>query len=273
MNVCVLGLGEVGLPSAKYILEKNMKVFGYDINESAAERAKRLGIEATTDWKKIPFSQIYIICVYAGLKNDSPDFSSIYDAGRKVIEKQRETSTSEKCLVSIESTIIPGLCRKLYEEIFKWQVHLVHVPHRFWSGDPVRHGVRQRRVIGAIDGVSMRKGWAFYKDLLKIPLHKVSSIEIAEMSKISEQTFRYIQIAFAEELKMVCNELGMNFDELRTACNTKWNIEIPEAREGIGGHCLPKDSKYFTSLTSSARLVQSAMQVDDVYKKIIHKLK
>ncbi|MDH7563256.1 MAG: hypothetical protein QHH24_00010 [Candidatus Bathyarchaeota archaeon] len=261
------------MPSARYILEKNMKVFGYDINEDAVGRAKKLGIEATTDWRKIPFSQVYIICVYAGLKNDSPDFSSIYEVCRKIVEKKRETSTSEKCLISIESKIIPGLCRKLYEEIFKRHVYLVHVPHRFWGGDPVRHGVRQSRVIGAVDDASLRKGWAFYNDLLRIPLHKVSSIEVAEMSKISEQAFRYIQIAFAEELKMVCNELGMNFDELRIACNTKWNIEIPEARDGIGGHCLPKDSRYFTSLTGLARLVQSAMQVYDAYKKMIRKLK
>ncbi len=122
-------------------------------------------------------------------------------------------------------------------------------------------------MIGAIDAESLEEGWIFYNKKLGIPLHKVSSIEIAEMSKIAENAFRYVQIAFSEELRIICDELGMNFNELREACNTKWNIELPEARNGIGGHCLSKDTKYFVSLTQKAKLASSAMLVDRIYRR------
>jgi UDP-N-acetyl-D-mannosaminuronic acid dehydrogenase len=65
---------------------------------------------------------------------------------------------------------------------------------------------------------------------------------------------------------MTCEELGLKFEEVREACNTKWNIEIPEARDGIKGHCLPKDAEYFASL-KRAEIVSSAQQVDQNYQK------
>lgn len=111
---------------------------------------------------------------------------------------------------------------------------------------------------------------ATYQDTLGIPLHAVSSIEIAEMCKITENSHRYLQIAFAEELKMICAKLGLNFDDLRKACNTRWNVDIPEARDGIGRHCLPKDIRYLTSLASSA-LLESAMTVDKKYREWLSK--
>lgn len=266
MKVCILGLGEVGLPTAKYVKRKGMQVFGHDIKQEAVEKAKKHGIKASTNWQEIPVSEVYVICVYAGLKNANPDFSSIYDVSEKIYKKNLPPS-SKTPLVSIESTVMPGLCRKLYEEIFKKRVKLVHVPHRYFAGDPIRHGVKQFRVFGAMDDESFKEGWNFYNKSLGIPLHKVSSIEIAEMSKITEQTYRYIQIAFAEELKIVCDKLGMDFNEVRDACNTKWNIEIPEARDGIGGHCLPKDTRYFALLAQKAKLVDDALLVDEIYRK------
>lgn len=270
MKVCVLGLGEVGLPVAKYVRRKRMLVSGYDVKQEAVEKAKKHGIKASTNWQEIPVSDVYIICVYAGLKEANPDFSSIYDVSKKIYEKS-SLASPKTCLVSVESTVVPGLCRKLYEETFKKRVKLVHVPHRYFAGDPIRHGVKQLRVFGAMNDESFEEGWNFYNKLLGIPLHKASSIEIAEMSKITEQTYRYIQIAFAEELKMICDKLGMKFNEVRDACNTKWNIEIPEARDGIRGHCLPKDVRYFGSLVQEAKLVDSAMSVDETYRKMLEK--
>jgi UDP-N-acetyl-D-mannosaminuronate dehydrogenase len=86
------------------------------------------------------------------------------------------------------------------------------------------------------------------------------------MCKIVENAYRYVQIAFAEELRMMCEELGLDFNEVRRACNTKWNIEILEAREGILGHCLPKDIRYLISLTTYNTLLRSAIEVDKEYR-------
>lgn len=66
---------------------------------------------------------------------------------------------------------------------------------------------------------------------------------------------------------MICEKMQLNFDELRTACNTRWNIEIPEARDSIGGHCLPKDIRYLASLTSCNILLESAIIVDKKYRE------
>lgn len=263
----MLGLGEVGLPTAKYIANKGLEVFGYDLKPEAIERAKMHGIlKASIEWQAIPPANVYIICVYSGLKDEKPDFSSIFDVCEKINEKVLSSSSPEAPLVSIESTVIPGVSRKVYEEIFRRRVNLVHVPHRYWAGDPVRHGVKQRRVIGAVDDKSLKLGLEFYNEILKVPLHQVAPIEVAEMSKISENAYRYIQIAFAEELKMICDELGLNFNEVQKACNTKWNIRIPEARDGIKGRCLPKDAKYFASLTDTAKMIKNAMLVDETYR-------
>ncbi|MGB9693272.1 MAG: NAD(P)-binding domain-containing protein, partial [Fervidobacterium sp.] len=234
MRTCIIGLGQVGLPTAVYVLRKNLEVWGYDVNPITVERAKKEGILATYNWQEIPPRDVYVICVSTMLKGDTPDLSPIFDVCKNIAKKAHPS------LVSIESTLIPGVCRKIYENIFNKNINLVHVPHRYWAEDPIKHGVKQLRVIGAINEESLNVGLKFYKDLLKIPLHIASSIEVAEMSKIAENAYRYVQIAFAEELRMICEEIGLKFNEVRVACNTKWNIEIPEARDGIKGHCLPK---------------------------------
>jgi len=191
-----------------------------------------------------------------------PDLSSIFDVCEKISEKAMDHS-----LVSIESTVIPGTSRKVYEDILERRLTLIHVPHRYWSGDPVNHGVRQLRVIGAINDKSLEVGLDFYKDVLDIPLYVVSPIEVAEMCKIAENAYRYVCIAFVEELRMICEELGLDFDEVRDACNTKWNIDMLEARNGIGGHCLPKDIRYLASLTKHNLLLKSAISVDKQYRR------
>lgn len=264
MKVCVLGLGQIGLPTAKYIVEKGLEVQGYDISKVAVERAENNGITATTKWRDVLPAEAYVICVSTLLKGEEPDLMPIFDVCEKIADKIELES-----LVSVESTIIPGTCKKLHEDIFKGHAALVHVPHRYWAEDPVRYGVKQERLIGAMNENSMAKGLIFYKDRLGIPLHAVSSIEIAEMAKVAENAYRYIQIAFAEELKLICKELGLNFENVQEACNTKWNIDILEARDGIGGHCLPKEIRYFASLSEYNILSKSAMAVDAAYRKYL----
>jgi UDP-N-acetyl-D-mannosaminuronic acid dehydrogenase len=233
------------------------------INPIAIERASEEGIlRATGNWHEIPPVDVYIICVSTMLKNDLPDLSPIFDVCEKISQKARSSS-----LVSIESTIMPGASKKIYENIFNKNINLVHVPHRYWAEDQARHGVKQLRVIGAVNPESLNIGLKFYRDILKIPLHVASSIEIAEMSKIAENAYRYVQIAFAEELKMICEEIGLNFNEVRNACNTKWNIQMPEAREGIGGHCLPKDIRHLASSTTYNTILKSAIIVDKKYRE------
>jgi len=262
MKVCVIGLGEVGLSTAIYVASKGFDVYGYDINEKAVARSKDRGIKASTNFNDFSSIDIYLICVSTSWNKNAPDLTSVFTACDLITRENNSLP-----LVSIESTVVPGTCRKIYYEIFKNRVFLIHVPHRYWAGDPMRHGVKQVRVIGAINKESLKRGISLYEDQLGIPLYVAPSIEIAEMSKISENAYRYVQIAFVEELKMICDELGLNFDDVRKACNTKWNINLLEAREGIGGKCLPKDIKYLSSLSTKSILLKSAMEVDRSYRK------
>jgi UDP-N-acetyl-D-mannosaminuronate dehydrogenase len=102
---------------------------------------------------------------------------------------------------------------------------------------------------------------------LEIPMHTVLTIEIAELTKIIENSHRYLQIAFAEELYLYCQTNRVNFTELRDALNTKWNVEILEPRRGIGGHCLPKDTKMFLNSSKfKSKILHSAMEVDSLYR-------
>jgi UDP-N-acetyl-D-mannosaminuronic acid dehydrogenase len=265
MKVCVIGLGEIGLVAAKYTSEKGLDVWGYDISSVAVRHAEEAGItNMTSVWDDVPSCDVYLICVYTGLKKGVPDLSPIFDVCKKIKSK---TKSSVYPLISVESTIVPGLCRQVFNSTFEGHVHFVHVPHRYWGREPTKHGVKQLRVIGGVNDDSLQAGLKFYRDVLGIPLHVASSIEVAEMSKLAENAYRYTQIAFAEQLRMICEEIGLNFNEVRDACNTKWNIEILEARDGIGGHCLLKDSRYLASLTKSKTLIKSALSVDAQYRK------
>ena len=100
-------------------------------------------------------------------------------------------------------------------------------------------------------------------------MHIAGSIEVAELSKVIENSFRFLEIAFAEELKMFCKAYSLDFKELRDAINSKWNVRLLEANEGIGGHCLPKDSQMYVDLTKRAlisSIIDAAKKVDGHYR-------
>lgn len=244
MRVCVIGLGTVGTPTALFIYEQGLQVCGYDVLERSIK-----GVETFTKWDKVPRSDVYVVTVSS---------ESVESVCRRIAKKDK------KSLVLIESTVKVGTCRRISDK-FSLKI-LAHCPHRYWIEDPINHGVRQLRVIGALNEESLEKGMRFYR-LLDIPLHVCPTIEVAEMCKIAENAYRFVQIAFAEELRMICETRRIPFKEVRKACNTKWNIEIPEAREGILGPCLPKDTHYLKLLGDQVPLLDGAILTDEIYQK------
>jgi hypothetical protein len=104
---------------------------------------------------------------------------------------------------------------------------------------------------------------------LEIPMHPVPEVEIAELTKIVENAHRYLQIAFAEDLYLYCQANNIDFVQLRDSLNTKWNVNILEPREGIGGHCLPKDTTMFLNSSPKSirsKIIQAAIEVDREYR-------
>ena len=255
-RVCVLGLGVIGTPTALHI-SKFYEVIGYDINPKAVEKANKRGLNST--YEKLPHADVYVIAVSTSInEDDTPDMSNIYDVCDQISQVNPDS------LVCIESTISMGTCRQISEKLSLNKI--VHCPHRYWEGDVVNYGIIQKRAFGALNDESYRLGKIFYEKQ-KIPVMYVSSIEVAEMCKVVENSYRFVQIAFAEELKIICDISEIPYEELREACNTKWNIDILEARDGIGGHCLPKDVKYLWTLLKSP-LLKGAINADETYKKL-----
>jgi UDP-N-acetyl-D-mannosaminuronic acid dehydrogenase len=174
----------------------------------------------------------------------------------------------QNALVVIESTVTKGMSEKIVG-ILQHKLHVAHVPHRFYGKEKEEHGVRQTRVLGGCESCCTNQAYHFYDKLLDIPVHVASSVELAELSKVIENSYRFMEIAFAEELKMFCDAYSLDFEELRSAINSKWNVKILEAKQGIGGHCLPKDSQMYVDLSKEAitpSIIESARRVDEHYK-------
>jgi len=332
-KVVVIGLGQLGLPVAKYVKEHGFDTYGYDINQKTMQSAEaNYGIKQATNFDDF---DVLIICVSTHRPDDM--FTPQVDGLMSVVEKiSREAKTG--ALISIESTIPKGTSKRVFEKL-DHRLHVVHAPHRWYALEEEIHGVNQLRIIGGVSSCCLQHGLNFYgyttkehigginvidnttsavsttttdtsaknlpsnvitsdnktnlidkmdylistdpvkedkdyyegikpKQGLGIPMHPVSSVEVAELTKIVENAHRYLQIAFAEELYLYCKSNGISFPELRESLNTKWNVEILEPRDGIGGHCLPKDTKMFinSSNTIKSKILQAAMEIDEDYR-------
>jgi len=263
-SVCVVGLGTVGKPTAEYFASRGVSTYGYDLSEKALRAARGSLAAVATRVTDLPKADLYIIAVQTGLRSERPNVENVLDACRSI------ASIRSPELVSIESTVPVGTCERIYNEILCGG-NLVHIPHRYWAADPVNYGVAQPRIVGSITPRGLKLSLDFYRRH-GIPLVPVPDIRIAELCKIAENTDRYLKIAYAELLRLVCLRNGLDFDELRRAMNTKWNVGLLEAREGIGGTCLPKDIRYLRSFAPDlCRMLDEAIRVDDAYRTFIRK--
>jgi UDP-N-acetyl-D-mannosaminuronic acid dehydrogenase len=334
-KILIVGLGQLGLPVAKYVKEKGFDdVYGYDISPKAIDRAeKTAGIKKATDFSDF---DVYIVCVSTHKPEDM--FSPYIEGLLSVVDRISKEAKRDGALVSIESTIPRGTSNKVLE-ILGHRLHVAHAPHRWYALEEKEHGVNQLRVVGGVHDCCLEAAMQFYNGgggvegegysnsgsnnsrmvgssiidvgssnnnhdgeennsnsnnntvinpnitptntttttttittatkSLGIPMHPVSKIEIAEVTKIIENAHRYLQIAFAEDLYLYCQANNINFSELRDALNTKWNVNILEPREGVGGHCLPKDTKMFlqSSKTIKSKILTAAVEVDQDYRR------
>ncbi|HZD34201.1 MAG TPA: NAD(P)-binding domain-containing protein [Nitrososphaeraceae archaeon] len=351
-KVLVIGLGQLGLPVAKYVKEKGFDVYGYDISQKAIQRAEKIAAIKKAD--NFGEFDVYIICISTHKPDDM--FTPHIDGLLSIVQEKIAKEARNGALVSIESTIPRGTSKKVFE-MLNHRLHVAHIPHRWYALEEKEHGVNQLRVIGGVCDCCLKAAAQFYGQIvnvnnnnnnsnnnynnieigngngidrsndnnsifmedtgievipstrddaiaaatttfpttantsttsstadknnnnnntsytpnLGIPLHPVSDVEIAEITKIAENAHRYLQIAFAEDLYLYCQANSINFPELREALNTKWNVEILEPRDGIGGHCLPKDTKMFLqsskSVAARSRILQASIEVDEEYKR------
>ena len=245
-KILVVGLGQLGLPVARYVKEKGFDdVYGYDISPKAMDRAeKTAGIKMATDLSDF---DVYILCVSTHKPNDM--FTPQIEGLLSIVERISKEAKRDGALVSIESTVPRGTSARVFE-MLNHRLHVAHAPHRWYALEEKEHGVNQLRVVGGVCNCCLQAAMQFYNGTcssstststttavssysssssssegtpksLGIPMHPVSKIEIAELSKIAENAHRYLQIAFAEDLYLYCQENNLNFSELRDALNTK----------------------------------------------------
>lgn len=251
MQVSVIGLGEVGSETFKAIELKQVpgiNCVGVDIDELTRKAYREEGYSVAD---KAPASDVYIVAVYTT---------------QQVFDVLHGLDLTRRPLVSLESTLDPRELPGLRSWANDTRTALVTCPHRFNPNDPAHHVFNLDRVIGGVTGQALERGMDFYAKYMahKNLLHPYS-FEVAALAKVTENAYRFMQIALAQELKRMSDSAGIDFAELRDAMNTKWNIEVLEARDGVGGKCLPKDMTLLAEFVKNKSLFEMFLFLNERY--------
>ena len=282
MNTLFLGLGYIGLPTAAVVASKKLHVTGVDINPSVVETINRGEIhiiepglrevvhQAVTDGylqaTTTPVeSDVYLIVVPTPFKsNHEPDISYVELATRSVIPLLKEGD-----LFIIESTSPVGTTDKMARLIFeqrpqlKGKLHIAYCPERVLPGNILYELVHNDRVIGGIDPESTEKAVAFYAQFVEGNLHRTNA-KTAEMCKLTENSSRDVQIAFANELSLICDQAGINVWDLISLANKHPRVNILQPGSGVGGHCIAVDPYFITAdFPMEAQLIAKSREINN----------
>ena len=285
----IIGLGYIGLPTALMFAANGIKVSGTDLNEKLVttlnegnltfeegglekifKKALDNGIKFKNEYEK---TNRYIITVPTPYIKESKKIDAKYvEAATRQVLEVCEPNT----ILVIESTVSPGTIDKFVRPIIEEKgfkigedIHLVHAPERIIPGNMVYELENNSRTIGA-DSVKVGeevKSW--YKSFCKGEI-VVTNIKVAEMSKVVENTFRDINIAFANELTKMCNREGMDVYELIKIANKHPRVNILQPGPGVGGHCISVDPWFLVGdYPDIVNVVLGARQVNDAMPQYV----
>ena len=269
MKTAIVGLGYVGLPLSLQFARSGVQVLGLDIDkskvdalnkgqsfirhissESVAEAVKSGAFSATTEFSRVKEVEAIIICVPTPLnKNREPDISYIVETGRSIAPHLQKGT-----LVVLESTTYPGTTdedlRAVLEAGSKLKAgvdfHLAFSPEREDPGNPDSKVAIIPKVVGGYTPACLEKAITLYSKAVKT-LVPVSSCRAAEATKLLENTFRGVNIALVNELKIVYSAMGIDVWEVINAAKTKpFGFMAFYPGPGLGGHCIPIDPFYLT---------------------------
>ncbi len=277
--VNVIGLGYIGLPTALMMASHGVEVVGTDYNEELVatlnaghttfkeegldelfDEAVKAGVKFTTEYQ---VCDTYIVSVPTPYdKVDKKiDPSYVVAACKTVLEVAPEGS-----VLVVESTVSPGTIdryvRPLLEEADRQDVALVHAPERIIPGSMVRELLENNRTIGADDPEVGKRVAALYASFCQGEI-ALTDIRTAEMTKVVENTFRAVNIAFANELAKVCRVGGMDVHEVIRIANKHPRVNILQPGPGVGGHCIPVDPWFLVGdYPETASFVRLALQTN-----------
>ncbi|QKG80236.1 UDP-N-acetyl-D-mannosamine dehydrogenase [Tenuifilum thalassicum] len=285
-KVVFLGLGYIGLPTAALIAKNNINVIGVDINEKVVEtinQGKIHIVEPDLDGlvkhvvengmlraqKEPEPADVFVIAVPTPFKGDhEPDISFVENATQSVIPYLKEGN-----LFIIESTSPVGTTEKMAEIIYherpelKGKIYIAYCPERVLPGNVIYELENNDRVIGGIDEVSTVKATEFYGTFVKSNLHPTNA-RTAEMCKLTENSFRDVNIAFANELSLICHKAGINVWELIKLANMHPRVNILWPGTGVGGHCIAIDPWFIVSdFPNEAKIIRIAREINN-YKPL-----
>lgn len=264
--MAVVGLGYVGLPLACSFASVGFKTYGNDIDAVKVDKINRgvNPIEGAEPGLSELLSEVHDKgLLYADLdpsvlskadaifvsvdspvdENKNPNLKALRSAVTSIAKHMKKGA-----LLSIESTIPPGTMEKVVVPLIREQrgfepgtdYLLVHCPERVMPGRLLRNIKEYDRILGAYDERSAATGAEYYRMIVKGNIHATSLIN-AEISKTTENAYRDVQIAFANEVALICEELGADVFEVRKLVNTCPFRDMHIPGSGVGGYCLPKD--------------------------------
>ncbi len=264
-SVVMLGLGYIGLPTAALIANNEVYVHGVDINSeivatinegkihivepeldvAVAQAVKKGFLKASISPVK---ANTYIVVVPTPFKgNNEPDTSYVEAATKAILPLLKKGD-----LYIIESTSPIGTTEKMMELIYnersdlKGELFIAYCPERVLPGNVMYELVNNDRVIGGVDEKSTEKAAAFYEKFVKGNLHKTNA-RTAEMCKLVENSSRDVQIAFANELSLICDKANINVWELIELANKHPRVNILQPGCGVGGHCIAVDPYFIVA--------------------------
>ena len=277
-----MGLGYIGLPTAIIAAKHGLQVVGVDVNPDVVEMTNRgklhiiePGMEemlqdvveaGTLRASVIPEeSDVYLIVVPTPFKgNHEPDVSYVEAATRSVVPYLKEGD-----LFVIESTSPVGTTEEMKRLIYELRpeldgrIHIAYCPERVLPGNVIHELVHNDRVIGGIDEASAEKAAEFYRHFVKGELHKTDS-KTAEMCKLTENSSRDVQIAFANELSFICDKAGVNVWELIRLANKHPRVNILQPGCGVGGHCIAVDPYFLISdFPFESQVISKAREINN----------
>lgn len=282
MKACFMGLGYIGLPTAIIAAKHGIQVVGVDINpkvvemtnqgklhiiepgmeEMLQEVVKTGSLKAAT----VPeVSDAYVMVVPTPFKgNHEPDISYVEAATRAVLPLLKEGD-----LYVIESTSPVGTTDKMKDLIFSERpeltdkIYIAYCPERVLPGNVIHELIHNDRVIGGMDDSSTDKAIAFYSQFVQGTLHR-TNCKTAEMCKLTENSSRDVQIAFANELSLICDKAGINVWELINLANKHPRVNILQPGCGVGGHCIAVDPYFITAeFPMESKIIGQAREINN----------
>jgi len=281
-NVVMIGLGYIGLPTAALIAQNKTHVHGVDINPNVVDTINQGKIHIVEPELDIAVAQavkqgylkaattpieanVYLIVVPTPFKGkNEPDISFVESATRGILHLLKADD-----LYIIESTSPVGTTEKMMHLIYterpelEGKVNIAYCPERVLPGNVMYELVNNDRVIGGIDNKSTEKAVAFYKQYVKGELHKTNA-RTAEMCKLVENSSRDVQIAFANELSLICDKAGINVWDLIELANKHPRVKILQPGCGVGGHCIAVDPYFIVSdYPMESKIIGTAREINN----------